>query len=76
MGVFALSILGGTYEHLYRTLTITGHIASNGKVSRKSAQGRLKICGGKKGKITQPKYNSLRYRYSEVQVALTLGLLT
>jgi len=37
---------------------ISGHTASCGKVSRKSAQGRRKICGGKNDK-TLPKYNSL-----------------
>ena len=48
MGLFAPQIfLGGTYEHPYRRQNISEHTALCGKVSRKSAQGRRKIYGGK-----------------------------
>ena len=51
-GVFRPSILGGNYEHPHRRQTVTGHTASCGKVSRKSAQGPQKSAVGKKEKIT------------------------
>jgi len=44
----SISSVGGTYEHPYRRSAISGHTASCGKFSRKSAHGRRKIGGRKK----------------------------
>jgi len=63
---FARQTLGGTYEHPYRTWTISGHTALCGKVLRISAKGRRKICGWKK-EITQVKHSIFCYRYSDTR---------
>jgi len=53
-----LKFLVSTYEHPFRSQNISEQTASCDKVSPQLAQGRRKICGGKK-EITRPKYNSL-----------------